>query len=67
MVTRLKEGHYPDFEEVKERIASDASYELVRQKSEDAIGDIIKEYDVRIDYKRPDKVETEARSELSAK
>ena len=67
MVTRLIEGHYPDFEEVKERIANDARYELVRQKSGNAIKGIIEEYDVRIVYKIPDNVEKEPRSELSAK
>ena len=67
MLVKKEEGHYPKFNEVKERISSDARYESVKQKSDDAIRDIIDEYDVRIVYKRPESFESGARSESSDK
>ncbi len=67
MITDNQEGYFPDYDEVKNRVISDAKYEIVKQKSEDAIGDIIEQYDVRITYERPDNVKTETQGGSSDK
>jgi len=65
MMTDKEEGHYPDFEQIKNKIATDARYETVRQRSLDAIKDIIEEYDVQVVYESPNTLESDARGESS--
>ncbi len=65
MLTKKEDGRYPDYEEVAERIANDANYEAVRERSEESINEIVDTYDIRIVYERPSNIEKEARSDSS--
>jgi hypothetical protein len=65
MLTKKEDGRYPYYEEVEERIANDANYEAVRERSEESIKEIVDTYDIRIVYDRTVNVEQKTRSESS--
>ena len=50
LVTKSEGGRHPELEEIRTRVADDARRAKARERLEAAIGDIVADYDVRLDY-----------------
>jgi len=55
MVTANEPGREPELEEIRDQVVEDAKRNMIRQRTERAIDDIVEEYDVRVAYERRQK------------
>ena len=54
MVTQNEPGRDPELSEVLQRVKQEAHFDITQKKSEEAMNDVVKAYDVRVEYKQDD-------------